>query len=236
MKKSLIILSAIFSVFCLVSTVEAKELSFGSKGSDVALLQTFLIDQGFPIPAIENGAKKGYFGEQTQNAVMMYQESQGVETTGVIDSNSYRTPKLGAVTNPVNYERFFFQRGSTNGGVMSTSSTASTFTTTSKEFSATPSVILWTPNVNTTVSLSSTSTFPYVPNVGDTAVIYLLNASSTAGATITLAAVDTNLDLQFVEATGGDLVLAGLDWGQLTIIRQTTNKVSVLFNEFTEAD
>lgn len=145
-------------------------------------------------------------------------------------------PNLGAASGPdVNF-RSFFNSGLTQGGRLATTSTAVTYTTRVNDFVDTPSVILWTPNINTTISLSSTSTLNYVPHIGDVATVRLLNASTTAASSITLAAVDANLDLQFTEATGGDLVLNGLDWAELTIIRQSAYKVSVLFNEFTEAD
>ena len=143
---------------------------------------------------------------------------------------------LGAASGPFVFFRTFFNAGYTAGGNRATSSTAATYITNAKDFNDTPTVIQWTPNLNTTVSLSGTSTHAYIPKVGDTANIYLLNASTTAGATITLAAVDSGLDLQFAEATGGDLVLNGLDWAKLTLIRTATNKVTVIFSEFTEAD
>jgi len=143
---------------------------------------------------------------------------------------------VGASAGPEYSNRQFFNAGSTNGGRVATTSVAATYTTNATDFNGTPTYIDWTPNLNTTVSLSGTSTHAYVPNVGDVATVYLRNASSTAGATITLAAADANLDLQFVEATGGDLVLNGLDFGSLTIIRESASLVTVLFNEFTEAD
>lgn len=141
---------------------------------------------------------------------------------------------VGATTENTN--RIFFKKGITEGGYRATSSTIAAYTTTAGDFLNTPSVIAWTPNRDLTISLSSTSTFGYVPKVGDVAEVYLLNASSTAAAAITLAAKDANLDMQYGEATGGDLVLSGLDWGKLTIIRKSALQVSVLFDEMTEAD
>lgn len=132
--------------------------------------------------------------------------------------------------------RQFFTQGLTVGGNSATTSTAATYTTAAKDFRNEPTVISWLPNVNTTVSLSSTSTLSYVPNVGDAATVYLRNASTTAGATITLAAIDANLDLQMAEATGGDLVLNGLDWAKVTFIHTSTYLVTVIFDEMTEAD
>lgn len=132
--------------------------------------------------------------------------------------------------------RAFFGDGATIGGtVMSTTSAASSYSITAAELARTPQVIRWLPNLNTTLTISSTSTLAYVPNIGDTAEIYLLNASTTQASTITLAA-GTGLDLQFAEATGGDLVLNGLDWAKLTLIRGAANTVTLIFDEMTEAD
>ncbi|MFA6314979.1 MAG: hypothetical protein WC648_01235 [Candidatus Paceibacterota bacterium] len=147
-----------------------------------------------------------------------------------------QSPVLGAMAGPDVFYRSSFHKGLTVGGYIATTSTAATYTTNSADFAAIPTVVLWTPNVNTTVTLNATSTFYYVPDVGDVATVYLQNASSTAGATITLAAQNASVDLQFAEATGGDLVLSGLDWAKLTFIRQSTNKVTVIFDEMTEAD
>lgn len=130
----------------------------------------------------------------------------------------------------------FFDSGSTDGGIVSTTTTAATYTTLARDFATTPAVISWLPNLNTTVSLSSTSTLVYVPKVGDSVTIFLRNASTTAGSSITFAAVDAGVDLQFAEATGGDLVLNGLDWAKITFIHTATNLVTVIFDEMTEAD
>lgn len=146
------------------------------------------------------------------------------------------TPPSGAAGNDFG-GRIVARDGITVGGiVMSTSSTAGTYTPTALELSRTPQVILWTPNVNTTLSISGTSTRAYVPNVGDTAEIYIRNASTTAAASITFAAADAGVDMQFAEATGGDLVLVGLDWAKVTLIRTSTHLTTVIFDEMTEAD
>jgi peptidoglycan hydrolase-like protein with peptidoglycan-binding domain len=102
-KKIAIGLSLIALAFVFSNTAEAKTLSVGSTGSDVVKLQTFLIDNGYTIPLIEKGAvSKGYFGEQTENAVKMYQEDNETYPTGSIDSSAYavKSIKLGAVTSP----------------------------------------------------------------------------------------------------------------------------------------
>lgn len=151
-------------------------------------------------------------------------------------SRGTSSPTVGAVAGTDFYSRLNFAKGFSSGGKIATSSTATTYTTNATDFNGTPTVIAWTPNINTTVSLSGTSTLQYVPNVGDVANVYFLNASTTAASSVTFAAVDSGVDLQFAEATGGDLVLNGLDWAKLTFIRQSANKVTVIFDEMTEAD
>lgn len=51
-----------------------RNLTIGSKGSDVSALQSFLISKGFSIPA---GAT-GYFGIQTRTALAGYQSTNGI--------------------------------------------------------------------------------------------------------------------------------------------------------------
>jgi len=50
-----------------------------------------------------------------------------------------------------------------------------------------------------------------------------------------LAAVDANLDLQKNEDTA-DLAINGLDWAELTIIRESGYLVTVIMSEFIEGD
>ncbi len=60
-------------------------LTVGSTGADVSALQTWLIGQGYSIPAIASGAAaKGYFGSQTKAAVQKYQAAVGVPATGFV--------------------------------------------------------------------------------------------------------------------------------------------------------
>ena len=61
---------------CYVFTTN---LTLGSTGPDVTALQNWLISNGFNIPAIASGAQaKGYFGIQTQAALMKFQISIGL--------------------------------------------------------------------------------------------------------------------------------------------------------------
>jgi hypothetical protein len=131
----------------------------------------------------------------------------------------------------------FFNDGVTSGGYSATTTgLISAYTTVAKDFQTLPTVISWIPNINQTVTLSATSTYQYVPNVGDAADLYFRNASTTAASAITFAAADASVDLQFAEATGGDLVLNGLDWVKMTVIRNSRFSVTIILDEMTEAD
>lgn len=167
-----------------------------------------------------------------------------VVVIGVIATiGAYQFPKgntivervVGAVSGPNVYDHMFFNAGYTSGGRTATTSDAATYTTSAKDFAGMPTYIDWLVNVNTTVSLSATSTYEYVPNVGDVAVIYIRNASTTAGATLTLAALNGNVDLQDNE-DGSTLSIDGLDWGRLTIIRESLYLATVIFDKYIEAD
>jgi peptidoglycan hydrolase-like protein with peptidoglycan-binding domain len=63
--------------------VYENDLKVGSTGSEVEHLQTWLIKNGFDIPAIsKDKANAGYFGSQTRNAMASYQQSVGLPNTG----------------------------------------------------------------------------------------------------------------------------------------------------------
>lgn len=67
----------------------AANIKAGDRSNEVAELQQFLIDQGFKIPAItERGKAKGYFGNQTQDAVKEFQAARGVKATGFVGSQT----------------------------------------------------------------------------------------------------------------------------------------------------
>ncbi len=60
-------------------------LTVGSTGADVSALQSWLISKGFSIPSISSGAATpGYFGSQTKSAVVAYQASVGLPSTGFV--------------------------------------------------------------------------------------------------------------------------------------------------------
>jgi len=86
-------------------------LTVGSTGADVTALQTWLIANGFNIPAIASGAAtKGYFGAQTKAAVVKYQASVGLPATGFVGpltiaklNGSAGTVAMTPVTCPAGY-------------------------------------------------------------------------------------------------------------------------------------
>lgn len=86
--KKYIIASSI-ALFAFASIVGAqnftfsKDLSVGASGSDVINMQTWLISNGYDIPALSSGAAShGYFGAQTKVALMKYQQANGIPNTG----------------------------------------------------------------------------------------------------------------------------------------------------------
>ena len=120
------------------------------------------------------------------------------------------------------------------GGKTATSTSNSTATLLATDFD-TESYIEMTPNsAALTLTLPATSTLSaLIPNDGDFRTVWLKNATTTSGITITLAA-GTGMDLQ--EQSGQDLVIDDEDWGKLTFLRLTNTDMMVLFEELIEAD
>ncbi len=91
MKKYLIVSS--IAILALVSIAGAQEFTFlnnlsvNSTGPDVSALQSWLVSNGYDIPAISSGtANKGFFGLQTRMALMKYQYNNGIPNTGYFGS------------------------------------------------------------------------------------------------------------------------------------------------------
>src|SRR5258708_1840145 len=82
------IIAAAFSALALAATAGAQNHSFssdlfvGSSGPDVVSLQSWLISNGYPIPAISAGGARGYFGAQTKSALIGYQTAAGLPANG----------------------------------------------------------------------------------------------------------------------------------------------------------
>ncbi len=89
MKKVLIATGVAFLALATIASAQGytfnANLTVGSTGADVVALQTWLMANGYNIPAIASGAAaKGYFGSQTKTAVMAYQGAKSIPTTGFV--------------------------------------------------------------------------------------------------------------------------------------------------------
>ena len=144
-------------------------------------------------------------------------------------SNPVINQIVGGASGPVNYDHNFFLAGLTSGGYVATSSTAATYTTEEKDFRQTPSVISWLVNVPITVTITATSTFPYVPNDGDVASVVIKNATTTAGS-ITLAE-GSGLTIKHSEDDAGDAI-AFTDVSRVTFIRTSSLTVTMMLEAF----
>ncbi len=80
-------------------------LTPGMRNDDVRLFQTYLRTIGQNISAIPVIEATGYFGEQTERAVRIFQELYGIDPTGVVGS-----PTWDAVAREYNYIRFGTER------------------------------------------------------------------------------------------------------------------------------
>lgn len=72
------------------------DLAFGSRGNNVTSLQNFLISRGYSIPA---GAT-GYFGNQTQNALRLFQLNQGISPALGYTYGSLTRARIQALCTP----------------------------------------------------------------------------------------------------------------------------------------
>jgi peptidoglycan hydrolase-like protein with peptidoglycan-binding domain len=85
MKKTLLAIGVASLAFAALASAAtfSNNLTVGSTGADVSALQTWLIAQGYSIPAIQSGAAApGYFGSQTKAAVVAYQIKVGLPSFG----------------------------------------------------------------------------------------------------------------------------------------------------------
>lgn len=104
MKKVLIVTGVALMAFAAVAAAQGAtfntNLTVGSTGADVVALQTWLMANGYSIPALSAGTAKGYFGTQTKAAVMAYQAKVGVPNTGFVGPMT-RAKLNGGVSAPV---------------------------------------------------------------------------------------------------------------------------------------
>jgi peptidoglycan hydrolase-like protein with peptidoglycan-binding domain len=80
---SVIALALVLGSAAVANAALTSYMGVGSSGAQVSELQTWLINNGYAIPAISSGAaQKGYFGQQTKAAVAAYQSKNGIPNTG----------------------------------------------------------------------------------------------------------------------------------------------------------
>ena len=116
------------------------------------------------------------------------------------------------------YHNTFKENISIGGQSYATSSTAATYTLTATEIPSdrSTSLLVWTPNLNTTLTTMATSSSLLSGlDVGESFTMYLYNAS-TSVSTITLAA-GSGVDLQ--EDEGDTVIVNGLEIARLTFLR-----------------
>lgn len=79
----------------------SRDLSIGSRGSDVSSLQSFLVAQNYP--GSGSWMLTGYFGAATQAAVRIFQGQRGLAQTGIADAST-----RAAISNcGTNYSNFY---------------------------------------------------------------------------------------------------------------------------------
>jgi hypothetical protein len=134
---------------------------------------------------------------------------------------------LGGAVSPDHYNtQYFFKNTVTGYESVATSSTASTYTLTTREMDVDVPYVSWTPNVNTTLTSMASTSAPFSglrPGQSFTQTWY--NASTTAASTITFAA-GTGIDLQELE--GGSVIVNGLEGATITYVKKADTDVIML--------
>src|SRR3990167_741116 len=147
--------------------------------------------------------------------------------------------RIETITNVSGFQPFvrqFWGDGVTVGGTelaTTTGTTLTSYTLTAQEIGN--EVIKINPSVDVTIKIGATSTSSYIPNVGDKMSFRLKNSSTTVASSLTIDDVDASTDLFLAEATGADLVLAGLNEAVITIYRNSytgTGHITVFVSEF----
>lgn len=125
-----------------------------------------------------------------------------------------------------------FQQSFVVGGRIASSTTGTTGTLTASQLENI-NMFDYTLNVaDVTLTLPASSTFSYIRNPGDTKVVYVRNATTTAAMDITFAA-GTGLNLKKASSTA--VLVGNVDGGntaRLTFIRQADSDIDVILEQF----
>jgi len=176
-----------------------KDLTIGSTGADVTALQNALISNGFTIAA---GAT-GYFGSQTQAAVIAYQKAKGITpavgyvgplTRASLNANAATTPSTPVSTVP----------GCVAGALFSSTTGASCTSVSTVPGCAVGALFSATTGASCTGSTSSTAG---ITTTGEEGIITV--SASNAGLTSTVYEGDSRVKVLGVkvEAKNSDLLV-----------------------------
>lgn len=227
-KKYIVSMIVIMFAISAVAVTTANAFTLGQTGRDVADLQLTLLESGFDIPALSSGlAQPGYFGVQTQKALVAYEASQASDV------------KFGALTSPTVFDPVELRGGSLFGSTNSTSTPLSMTLRLSdvKDFDT----IIVRPTgaaaAKTLTFFASSTAASWLPKAGDTQRTCVLNATTTAGVGLVFAA-GSGIDLQ---ATSTNLTVPADTTACFTFVRKAqiagvTNSFDISANMFTFYD
>ena len=142
---------------------------------------------------------------------------------------------VAASAGPDHYNTQYFHENFVVGdGSVATSSTAATYTLTTREMDIDVPYVSWTPNVNTTLTTMASTSAPFSGlKVGQSFEQIWYNASTTAAATITFAA-GPGVDLQ--EDEGGTVIVNGLETARITYIKKADTDIAVIVEPYQVGD
>jgi len=188
MKKNILGILIVLSVFFVFKTVNAQVLKYGLQSRDVTSLQQMLINDGFLKAAVPTG----FFGKLTQEAVTAFQQAQGITADGVAGTrtmsllNNFKG-KIGKMHLPFRWGNIMFSTGCTSNTGYSTTTGLSCAITTTYPAGCTSNLGY---SVTTGQSCGSTTPVSYPPgcnsNTGYSSTTGLACGSMTGTTTSTI--------------------------------------------------
>ncbi|MEM9543831.1 MAG: peptidoglycan-binding protein [Cyanobacteria bacterium P01_E01_bin.42] len=95
MGSSLLAMAVVAGILAAADPAMARMLTRGMQGNDVAEVQMLLRNRGYAIRYGANGAGRGKFGPQTENAVRAFQQQMGLTPDGVVGDRTLIALKNG---------------------------------------------------------------------------------------------------------------------------------------------
>jgi len=177
-----------------------------------------------------------YDGDISPNAVF---EGDCIECNIEAPEVSVSDKELGG-TGPTHYFKQEFLGGTMYNNTYSSSTLATTMTLRTSDLQDYDTWFI-TPNTgNLVYTFPASSTMSsFLPNAGDRKDLWVYNASTTSGVSISFVA-GTGWDLETASSTYLDFVINSDDWGRMTLVRQprtaTTSDFSVLMDKYDDMD